>query len=128
MTSRTCTAWKTESRTDTQPERGDFALAPFPFTDLTNLKIRPVLVLAAVSHGDVIVAFVTSQPVLASPDVVFVDGQGTDFERSGLQRASAIRLSRLVTVHSTIVQRKIGVAGPALMVQVGAALRAVLEL
>lgn len=45
------------------PERGDLLLIPFPFTDLSTTKRRPVLALtAADSYGDFIALPVTSRP------------------------------------------------------------------
>jgi hypothetical protein len=45
------------------PERGDLLLIPFPFTDLSAAKRRPVLALTtADSYGDFIALPVTSRP------------------------------------------------------------------
>jgi mRNA interferase MazF len=45
------------------PERGDLLLIPFPFSDLSATKRRPVLALTAPdSYGDFIALPVTSRP------------------------------------------------------------------
>lgn len=40
--------------------KGDIVLIPFPFTDLSGIKNRPALILAA-GEADVTVSFVTTQ-------------------------------------------------------------------
>jgi hypothetical protein len=42
---------------------GEVVVVPFPFTDLTSAKVRPTLVLASLSRGDVILCQITSQTV-----------------------------------------------------------------
>ena len=48
----------------TMPDRGDVVLVPFPFTDLSDTKRRPALILSSGAYneatGDVIIAQITS--------------------------------------------------------------------
>lgn len=87
------------------PERGDLVLLPFPFTDLSAAKRRPVLALtAADSYGDFIALPVTSRPQtehglpLAMADML----TGT------LPAESWIRINRIVTLHTGLVVKTIG--------------------
>jgi mRNA interferase MazF len=41
------------------PNKGDIVLVPFPFTDLTGSKLRPVLVFHA-HRDDIVVIFISS--------------------------------------------------------------------
>ena len=43
------------------PSVGSIVLLPFPFSDLSNSKIRPALILAAAGRGDWILCQITSK-------------------------------------------------------------------
>jgi mRNA interferase MazF len=87
------------------PERGDLLLVPFPFTDLTATKRRPVLVLtAADSYGDFIALPVTSRPQLEHA----VPLRESDLVSGALPAASWIRTNRVVTLNSSLVVKSIG--------------------
>lgn len=87
------------------PERGDLLLVPFPFSDLSAAKRRPVLALTAADrHGDFIELPVTSRPQteyglpIAAADLV-----------SGyLPAASWVRTNRIVTLNAGLVVKTIG--------------------
>lgn len=87
------------------PERGDLLLVPFPFTDLSAAKRRPVLALTASdSYGDFIALPVTSRPqsehglTIAPADMVC----------GRLPAPSWIRTNRVVTLNSSLVVKAIG--------------------
>jgi mRNA interferase MazF len=85
---------------------GEVVVVPFPFTDLTSLKVRPALVLCSLTRGDVILCQITSQsaghpealPILAAD---FIPG-GT------LPRDSFALPHRVVTAHESCIQRSVG--------------------
>ena len=86
-------------------ERGDLLLVPFPFTDLSAVKRRPVLAVTAVdNYGDFIAIPVTSRPQaehglpLAAADML----TGT------LPAASWIRTNRIVTLNASLAVKTIG--------------------
>lgn len=77
-------------------ERGDLLLIPFPFSDLSAAKKRPVLVLTRPdAYGDFIALAVTSRPQ-------------TDLVQGSLPLASWIRTDRAVTLNASLVVKGFG--------------------
>ena len=85
---------------------GDVVVVPFPFTDLSSAKVRPALVLASLSRGDVILCQITSQAA-GHPEAIPLSG--ADFEPGGgLPRDSFTLPHRLVTANEICVRRRVG--------------------
>jgi mRNA interferase MazF len=87
------------------PERGDLVLVPFPFTDLSAAKRRPVLALTASdSYGDFIALPVTSRPQSEHGLPI----TAADLISGTLPAPSWIRTNRVVTLNSSLVVKTIG--------------------
>ena len=87
------------------PERGDLLLVPFPFSDLSATKRRPVLALTGLdSYGDFIALPVTSRPQTEHGLPIAV----TDLVSGSLPAASWIRTNRIVTLNISLVVKIIG--------------------
>ncbi len=85
---------------------GDVVVVPFPFTDLASSKVRPALVLDALTRGDVILCQITSHAA-GHPEVVPI--LPADFEAGGaLPRASFALPHRLVTANEVCLRRTVG--------------------
>jgi mRNA interferase MazF len=101
-------------------------LIPFPFDDLSGQKVRPAVCLtdAVGARRHLVVAFITSNlPATLEPTDILLDPAMPDFASTGLRARSALRLHRLVTVSTAIIQRQIGVLAPGLQVHVQQRLR-----
>lgn len=86
-------------------ERGDLLLVPFPFSDLSAAKRRPVLAVTGPdSYGDFIALPVTSRPQVEHG----VPLAATDLVRGALPAPSWIRVDRIVTLNASIVVKTIG--------------------
>ena len=111
--------------------RHSVVLVPFPFDDLSGSKVRPAVCLtdAVGAHRHVVLAFITSAvPPRLEPADVLLDPGSADFTRSGLRVRSALRLHRMVTVSTTIIQRQLGMLTPNLQAQVQQRLRTLFAL
>lgn len=84
---------------------GDVVVVPFPFTDLSSNKVRPALVLASLTRGDVILCQITSRSG-GHPEVVSLVND--DFEAGGLPLDSFVLPHRVVTANESCVRRSVG--------------------
>jgi mRNA interferase MazF len=111
--------------------RGKVVLLPFPFDDLSATKVRPAVCLTEPIglHRHVVVAFITSQvptPLLDS-DLV-LDERSSIFATTGLRVSSALRLHRLMTITTAVIQRELGELPPAILTEVDAKLKRLFSL
>jgi mRNA interferase MazF len=86
-------------------ERGDLLLVPFPFSDLSASKRRPVLALTSPdNYGDFIAIPITSRPPVAHG----LPLNPGDLIRGSLPTASWIRTDRIVTLNASLVFKSFG--------------------
>lgn len=104
--------------------RGDVVVVPFPFSDLSQSKRRPALVLAELTGDDVILCQITSQAVR---DRYAVSLREADFARGSLQRESNIRPNRLFTADSGILLYSVGAVNHTKLVEVVDQLKQILD-
>lgn len=86
-------------------------LVPFPFDDLSGVKVRPAICLTDKigSYEHIVIAFITSQTNKANePSDLALKTTDRNFSLTGLKVNSAIRLHRLVTIPYRIILRKLG--------------------
>ena len=77
------------------PDQGDIVLIPVPFSDLTTLKRRPVIILSNSAYNraspDVIVVAMTSNPALGPYSFRVTSG---DLAEVVLNRPGVVRVDR----------------------------------
>jgi mRNA interferase MazF len=83
---------------------GSVILIPFPFSNLSNTKLRPAVVLTTLDKGDCILCQVTSKPY----DNNAIELHQADFREGSLQRISYARPSKLFTANASLLQRQAG--------------------
>jgi mRNA interferase MazF len=102
-------------------ERRELVLARFPFTDMSDAKLRPLLVLAEVpgSFRDFLVMFVSSQLNQAVPGLDLVlDANHPAFAATGLKVASVFRTAKIATLSEALLVGSLGRLDPALFDEV----------
>lgn len=86
--------------------RGQVVILPFPFSDLSQTKARPALVLANLAYDDVLLCMITATK---SPDQLFTEISSIDFTEGGLRNeTSYVRYSRLFMGQSSTISRAVG--------------------
>ncbi|HEU0079652.1 MAG TPA: type II toxin-antitoxin system PemK/MazF family toxin [Longimicrobiaceae bacterium] len=84
---------------------GAVVLVPFPFSDLSQSKLRPAVVLADAGRGDLVLCQVTSN---AYSDPLAVELSPVAFSSGSLQQISYARPGKLFTASGTLVVRQVG--------------------
>ncbi len=85
--------------------KGDVVVVHFPFSDLSNSKKRPALVLEDLVGNDIILCQITSKNI---SDIYSVSLNTNDFETGNLKKQSNIRPNRLFTADKKIITKKVG--------------------
>lgn len=104
--------------------KGDVVVVPFPFSDLSNAKRRPALVLAELQGNDLILCQITSQTI-RDPYAIALTSQ--DFQTGSLKQTSNIRPNRLFTADRSIILYKVGQIGEAKLSAVIGQIMSILE-
>ena len=87
------------------PTAGSVILFPFPFSDLSNSKLRPAVALADAGKGDWGMCQVTSNSY-SDPRAVELDGGS--FQRGSLHLISYARPGKLFTANQRLMVRQVG--------------------
>jgi mRNA interferase MazF len=87
------------------PAVGSVVLVPFPFSDLSQNKIRPALVLAGAGRGDWILCQITSKPYA---DARAIRLEARDFAGGGLELTSYVRPGKLFTANEELILEAVG--------------------
>jgi len=85
--------------------RGDIVVVPFPFSDLTEAKRRPALVLAELEGEDRILCQITSQQF---KDRYAIPIDESDFIEGSLRKTSNVRPNRIFTADRRIILYRAG--------------------
>jgi len=105
--------------------KGQVLKVLFPFSDLSDAKKRPGLVVATIQGDDTILCQITSQNDEQDPYAVPLTAE--DFEEGNLRQSSYIRPNKLFTADSTIISGVIGYIKQSKMNEVDEAIVQILQ-
>ena len=86
--------------------RGEIVLVKFPFSDLSQVKLRPAVVLTQGEYSDVMLCQITSRSHRDHPAVTI---EKSDFESGALRVTSYARPFRITVVAQSLIVRKVAV-------------------
>ncbi|MGB3640540.1 MAG: type II toxin-antitoxin system PemK/MazF family toxin [Rivularia sp. (in: cyanobacteria)] len=90
--------------------KGDVVLVQFPFTDLSQAKLRPALIIYSNPvTNEVTLCFISSQNInkLTSEEFTIKDSDA-DFAYTGLRISSKVRVTRITTLNKSLILRRLG--------------------
>lgn len=111
--------------------KGTIVLVPFPFADLSTVKVRPALCLTDLMepHDQVILAFISSNITENNPSIdLLLDENSPWFKETKLRVSSLLKLNKLVTVEKSIIKVKLGIIPEEILKEVDKKLKVVLKL
>jgi mRNA interferase MazF len=85
--------------------KGDVVVIPFPFSDLSQSKRRPALIIASLAGDDAILCQITSKTI---QDIYAISIDDSDFNAGSLKQSGNIRPNRLFTADSHIILYRAG--------------------
>lgn len=88
---------------------GAVVLVTFPFSDLSQTKLRPAVVLAGAGRGDWVLCQITSN---SYADARAVPLEGSHFAVGSLRTASYARPGKLFTANVRLIASEIGTLKP----------------
>ena len=106
------------------PAAGKVVLIPFPFSDLSQSKLRPAVVLADAGREDWVLCQVTSKPYGDSRSILLNDG---GFEEGSLRVESYVRPGRLFTANQSLIVSEVGHLKEAAFLQIIDAIVSILK-
>jgi len=89
--------------------KGDIIVIDFPFSNLTQFKPRPVLIIKIPKGEDFIVNQITGTSYEKSVEVKI---ENKDFSKGGLKRDSYLRLDKIFSIEKSLIKYKIGSLKP----------------
>jgi len=112
-------------------KRGDIVLLPYPFTDLSDAKARPAVVVSSDRFNDSnndAVFMCISRMEYKTPFDLRINSDDSRFHSTGLKYPSTFRTAKIVTLEKKLARRKLGRAESSLLSEIEIRLKSLLEI
>jgi mRNA interferase MazF len=93
------------------PSPASIVIMPFPFSDLSGMKLRPALVLADSGRGDWLLGQITSNPY---SDPMAVRFTNADLAQGTLNAVSFARPLKLFTASESLMVKRVAILNEAM--------------
>ena len=85
--------------------RGDVLVIEFPYSNLKQVKRRPVLVLKVPEGEDIIVVQITGSSYKNSVEIPL---KNKEFEKGSLKKESYIRIDKIASIEKSLIKYRAG--------------------
>lgn len=112
-------------------KRGDIVLLPYPFTDLSDIKARPAIVVSTDRFNDAnndAVFVCISRMDYKTPFDFRIDVSDSRFQSTGLKFPSTFRTAKIVTLEKKLAKKRLGHADSILLSEIELRLKSLLEI
>lgn len=103
----------------------------FPFTDMSNTKVRPALVISSTTQlnqgPDAIFMAITTSTSSQKPTDFLLGQTHPEFPATGLRGSSVFRVEKIHCLEKKLAVRHLGAIGPRIRGEISNRVRAVLE-
>jgi mRNA interferase MazF len=89
--------------------KGDIVVINFPFSDLSQTKKRPAMVIKVIGRNDLILCQITHRSYESSEEVPL---HNFDFQKGNLKKDSFVRLTKIFTADISLIAYKAAILKP----------------
>jgi len=86
-------------------KQGEIIIVPFPFSDLSSIKNRPVLIISKSNNSEDIITCGITSNLKDSKNSVLIDDSSLEYGK--IPKKSLIKVDKLFTLDKSIVKKKV---------------------
>lgn len=106
------------------PAVGEVILVAFPYSDLSDFKLRPAVIVGKAEFKNLILCQITSK---SGTSAIAIKIEDSDFEDGGLNRVSYVRPDKIFTAEPSIIEKRVGMLSAESCRKVRSVVRALFE-